>query len=335
MKQFAVAIIGCGNVSRMHFEAYLPHPERIKIAAVCDSIPESIDEVRRVYGIEQGFVALEEMITQAEWEVAIVCTPTSVRKQVVDVLASAGKHVFVEKPFADTYQDARHMVDTCQRANIKLAVNQNFRYHYPFETARELVAQGTIGQVFSLVHQDLMFRQDTGWRTQVKRHAMAVMGVHWFDGFRRLLDDEVTTLVCQMRSSAAIQCVGETDASVQMSFKRGALVSYVESFSSPLSRTETLVLGDRGALFLTYDRVSLFDLTSPGKARRQWENPYCGSHKPETTFIGLDHLLTAIEQGTEAANSGQDNVKTIALLDGAYRSAEEQRSMVFHEGIIV
>src|SRR5258706_10963348 len=147
MKQFAVAIIGCGNVSRMHFEAYLRHPERIKIAAVCDSIPESIDEVRRVYGIEQGFVALEEMITQAEWEVAIVCTPTPVRKQVVDVLASAGKHVFVEKPFADTYQDARHMVDTCQRASIKLAVNQNFRYHYPFETARELVAQGTIGQV--------------------------------------------------------------------------------------------------------------------------------------------------------------------------------------------
>ena len=76
MKQFAVAIIGCGNVSRMHFEAYLPHPERIKIAAVCDSSPESVDEVRRVYGIEQGFVALEEMITQAEWEVAIVCTPS-------------------------------------------------------------------------------------------------------------------------------------------------------------------------------------------------------------------------------------------------------------------
>ena len=87
MKQFAVAIIGCGNVSRMHFEAYLRHPERIKIAAVCDSIPESIDEVRRVYGIEQGFVALEEMITQAEWEVAIVCTPTPVRKQVVDVVS--------------------------------------------------------------------------------------------------------------------------------------------------------------------------------------------------------------------------------------------------------
>jgi hypothetical protein len=40
-------------------------------------------------------------------------------------------------------------------------------------------------------------------------------------------------------------------------------------------------------------------------------------------------------KGTEAANSGQDNVKTIALLDGAYRSAEEQRSIVFHEGIIV
>ncbi|MBV9227887.1 MAG: Gfo/Idh/MocA family oxidoreductase, partial [Chloroflexi bacterium] len=318
---------------RMHFDAYLPHPERIRVVAACDTDPERVREARSKYGFAQGFVSLEEMIAQAEWEVAVVCTPTPVRRQVVEVLASAGKHVFVEKPFADSYQDALNMVEVCDRAGVKLAVNQNFRFHYPFETARDIVAQGEIGRVVSLLHQNLMFRQDVGWRTQTKRHALAVMGIHWFDGFRRLLDDEATSLVGETRSSAAIQCAGETEASIQINFSKGALVTYVESFSAPRGRTETVVFGETGQLVLTYDDLSVFDRDHRTTPSRQYENPYRGSHKPEATFTGLNLLLTALEQGGEPANNGHDNLKTVALLDGAYRSAEERRAIAFNEGI--
>ncbi len=334
MKRFNIAVVGCGNVSRMHFDAYSAHPERIQVVAACDPDGEHLSEAQRKYGVAQGFASLEEMIRRAEWEVAVVCTPTPVRRQVVETLAAAGKHIFVEKPFADAYQDAQHMVDTCSRAGVKLAVNQNFRYHYAFEKARTLVAQGEIGRVVSIVHQDLMFRQDTGWRTQAKRHALAVMGVHWLDGFRWLLNDVATSLVCETRSSAAVQCVGETEAAVQVNFKQGVLASYAESFSSPLARTETVVLGETGALVLTYHGLSLFDLKDRSRPRIEWENPYRGSHKPEATFTGLNLLLTAIEEGNEPANSGRDNLQTIALLDGAYRSADEQRTVILSEGVL-
>jgi predicted dehydrogenase len=40
----------------------------------------------------------------------------------------------------------------------------------------------------------------------------------------------------------------------------------------------------------------------------------------------------AVEQGTDPPNSGHDNVKTIALLDAAYRSAAQRRSVALHEG---
>src|SRR5690242_20668040 len=197
----------------MHFDAYLPHPERIQIVAICDAEAERVAEKRRLYGIERGYTSLEEMIARSSWEIGIICTPTNIRRPLVETLAAAGKHVFVEKPFADNYQEAQAMVQTCDRAGVRIAVNQNFRYHYPFERARDLVAQGEIGQVVNIMHQDLMYRQDSGWRTQLHRHAMSVMGVHWFDGFRRILGDEAASVVCQTRSSAAIQCVGETESS--------------------------------------------------------------------------------------------------------------------------
>jgi predicted dehydrogenase len=335
MKQFRVAIVGCGNISRMHFDAYLPHPDRIQVVAGCDSDAERVAEARQRYGLAQGFSSLEEMIAQTEWEVAVVCTPTHVRREVVETLARAGKHVFVEKPFADSYQDAQRMVKACQEAGVQLAVNQNFRYHYPFEMARGLVLQGRIGRVVQVIHQDLMFRQDVGWRTHLKRHAMAVMGVHWFDGFRQILNDEASSLVCRTSSSAAIQCAGETEASVLINFTEGALVSYIESFSTPDATTSTRILGEQGELLLNYDRLSLFDAPHRVTPRESWENPYRAEHKPKATFLGINLLLEAIEHGREPANSGYDNLKTIALLDGAYRSAETRRAVEFHEGVPV
>ncbi len=81
----------------MHFDAYQPHPERIRVIAACDTDHERVDEARKQYGFGQGFASLEAMIEQAEWEVAIVCTPTHIRRQVVETLTKAGKHIFVEK----------------------------------------------------------------------------------------------------------------------------------------------------------------------------------------------------------------------------------------------
>ncbi len=332
MKQFNVAVVGCGNVARMHFEAYTAHPERIQLVGACDPDHGHLEEARRTYGFTQGFASVEEMIAHAEWDVAVVCTPTPIRAEAVDALAAAGKHVLVEKPFADNYDDARHMVETCDAAGVRLAVNQNFRYHYPFATARDLVTQGTIGRVVNIVHQDLMFRQDAGWRVRTDRHALSVMGVHWLDGLRFLLNDEATSVLCETRASAAIDCAGETDASVYVSFARGAMASYVESFSSPFKRTETVVVGETGVLVLGYDGTRLYDKEHRVEPRQRWDNPYAGARKPEATFKDLDLLLMAVEQGTDPPNSGHDNVKTIALLDAAYRSAAQRRSVALHEG---
>lgn len=332
MKRFNIAMVGCGNVSEMHFEAYAAHPERIRVVAACDPVPERVAMVQQKYGVEQGFTALEDMLAQASWDIAVVCTPTSIRQTTINTLAAAGKHVFVEKPMADNFEEAEQMVAACERANVTLAVNQNFRYHYPFDTAREVIQSGRIGQVVSILHQDLMFRQDAGWRLQMPRHALSVMGVHWFDGFRWMLWAEAAVLVGNAHSSSAIDCVGDTDAVVNILFEQGTMVSYAQSFSSFFRRTETLVLGEQGTLVLNYNGAALYDRDNRTQPREQWENPYAGANKPKATFLDLDILLTAIEQGTEPSNSGRDNLKTISLLDAAYRSAAEQHPVTFQTG---
>jgi predicted dehydrogenase len=323
MARFDLAIIGCGGVSRMHLEGYLAHPERVRVVAVCDLDAKRVHEARSKYDIRKGYTSLDDLISKTSFDLAIVCTPTPVREKVISSLAAARKHIFCEKPLADSYAEAKRIVMACEKAAVQLAVNQNFRYHYTFEMAREIVQNGAVGEVVGVIHQDLMFRQDAGWRTECRRHALSVMGVHWLDGFRWMLGSEATSVSCQMRSSPAINCAGETDAHVQIAFGAGTLVSYIQSFSTPHRKTETVVIGDSGMLTLDYEGLIIRRPGPEGEITRVDDSPLAGPGKPESAFRALNELLTALESGEKPSNSGRDNLKTIALLEAAYRSADQ------------
>ena len=190
MRRFKVAIVGCGGVSGLHVEAYTRHPDRTEVVAAIDPVLDRAEQVARGIPGCSAFDSVEAAQGQDDWEIGIVCSPTPVRVGVVEQLVSAGKHVFVEKPFADNLADAASMAEAAESAGVFLSVHQNFRYFYPFDAARSLIAAGRIGRVTTVAHRELMFRQDEGWRTTMPRHALAVMGIHWLDGFRWMLDDE-------------------------------------------------------------------------------------------------------------------------------------------------
>jgi len=239
MKTFNIAIIGCGGVAGMHLDGYLTHPDRVNVVAACDLDLSLARAACDRCSLPQAFASTAEMLSGADWRVAVVC----------------------------------------------------------------------------------------------KRHALAVMGVHWFDGFRWMLGSEADSVFCRSASSDAIDCLGETDASAQMHFDCGATVTFVESFSSPICRNETIVLGDRASLVVGEEQVALYDADSDGLPAEIWKNPFAGAGISQATFRSLDELLTAVENGGEPVNSGRDNLKTIALLDGAYRSAETGQIVIFREGL--
>jgi len=59
------------------------------------------------------------------------------------------------------------------------------------------IRAGDIGRVLGIDHRELLFREVSGWRAAARHHALSVMGVHWFDGFRQLLADDADWLVAR------------------------------------------------------------------------------------------------------------------------------------------
>ena len=318
-----IAIVGCGRVSAMHFKGAAAGG--VRVVAACDPVAERRQWAASTYGVERVVASLDELVEVGGWRTAIVCTPTHVRTEAVRALAAAGRDILVEKPLADQYDEAAALVTIAREAGVRLAVNQNFRHFDPFGAARELIAGGAIGNVLGVLHRDLTYRQEEGWRNSAARHALSVMGVHWLDGFRHMLDREADTVFGRVLSSPALDAAGDTDAHVQLAFG-AATVTYVQSFSSRVKATDTVVIGERGTLALGYTGATL--TTVDGETAVP--HPYAGD-KPSAAYRSLRDLLDAAAAGHEAPNSGRDNLHTIALLDAAYRSAGAGRPVSPHQ----
>ncbi|MFD0676734.1 MULTISPECIES: Gfo/Idh/MocA family protein [unclassified Paenibacillus] len=331
MKKYKVGIVGAGGVTELHFVGYKEHPERIEITALCDPNPEALHAKADKYGVPQRFTDLQDFIQNSGIDVAVVCTPTSIRKQIVFPLLEAGLPVFVEKPFSDTLAEATEITEKAQQLGVPISINQNFRRHFPFELIKSKIAEGIIGKVTSILFTNLFFRQDVGWRLECERNALSVMGIHWFDGFRQILGSEAVSVVCQNRSSSAINCVGETDATVQVVFENNAVATYVQSFSSTINRTEMIVIGETGTIVTLYNKADLYRKGEKAPSET-WDNQVS---REVATYEGLNHLLTSLETGVEAPNSSRDNLNTISILDAAYVSANEQRIVQLKHGVVV
>ena len=336
MRQFKLAFIGCGGISASHLDSYAAHADRVKLVATCDIVPERAEQAKATYGAAVAFDSVEAAISGAEWDVAIVCTPTPVRESVVAPLAAAGKHIYIEKPMADSIEEARRMVALCESAGVKMAVDQTYRYYYPFDIARRMIAEGRIGKPISIIHRGLDYRQDGGWRPTCKRHTLAVMGVHWVDGFRWMLQSEAREVRALSHSSSAIKCVGETDAHVQIAFDNGTAVSYVQSFSCPPGGfADTIVVGEAGSLHMNYGGVAFYEQARQDAPAQEWKIDAQGDPHKWAVFRLLDELLTAIETDTQPANSCQDNLRTVSLLEAAWRSADSGTPVALQDGLVV
>ena len=158
---------------------------------------------------------------------------------------------------------------------------------------------------------------------------MAIMSIHWFDGYRWMLNDLPETVYCQTSKSALIQGRGETHTSVIIHFQSGCVATLTESFGTAFRATVPPILDcDTGSLEVTGAELRVYEV---GKPQPIQTVPAGNMTMNQATYRCLADLLDAIEAGEEPPNSGRDNLKTMGLMEAAYRSAAEGRVVPWTE----
>ena len=145
-------VIGSGGISRNHVSGYL-NCGRYEVVALADLNESAMEDMDARFGLTTvHYTDARQMMAEAELDVVSICTWHSGHAPwTVAAAAYQPKAILCEKPMADTVGAAEQMLVACRRNNVKLVIGHQRRFLPAYTLAKDLIAQGAIGDVQMIV----------------------------------------------------------------------------------------------------------------------------------------------------------------------------------------
>ncbi|WP_159705161.1 Gfo/Idh/MocA family protein [Arthrobacter sp. 18067] len=161
------AIIGCGDISTVHFSA-ISSLAGVQLAAVCDTDPGRLEAASAAHGVP-GYANYLDMLQEVRPDVVHVCTPHHLHASVAADCLERGVNVIVEKPLAHTLAEGKRLIEVAERSTAKIAVCFQNRYNATSQAMRKLLDDGGLGQVIGasatvMWHRDGDYYRSRPWR---------------------------------------------------------------------------------------------------------------------------------------------------------------------------
>jgi predicted dehydrogenase len=341
------ASAGLGAASLLY---HLPALRNVPGAEIVGGFDLAEDR-RRAWAAKTGastYDSLETLVSQARPDVLLVGTPPDSHAELCLQAIDAGLHVYCEKPFVESVEDADRIIAAAGKAGRAVAVNHEFRENPIFRAVRDGVSSGRHGRlVFCQVWQ-LMgmapWEEPTPWRARMARRTLLEGGVHLVDLLLSIHGTAPTAVYA--RHSAGFHDDPEADAVqlVTLEFPGGLLsqitidrltaagTRYMEVRADCEEASLRASFGGRATLQLGMKRAERpgmrFDFGLGGMAwserglsrRLLARNPRDGAVLGTTKL--LQGFVDAIERGEEPPMSAREARDVLAVIEAAYESAQ-------------
>jgi UDP-N-acetylglucosamine 3-dehydrogenase len=186
MDRIRCAVIGLGWFGEHHVDALQQLPA-VEVAAVCTRTESRLKEVAKKYGVAKTYTDYNRLL--ADREIDMVTIVTHVKDHLAPTLAAlkAGKHVFLEKPMADSAADCDQIIAAAKKSDKCFMVGHICRFDTVYALAKEEIAAGNLGQLISMYSRRNLAKWVTPTHLQ-KLSALFGDGVHdldlmlWYSG---------------------------------------------------------------------------------------------------------------------------------------------------------
>ena len=357
MKQFKLAIIGCGKVAHLHAKA-INNLINARLVAIWSRTTESANKFAAIYNAKP-YSNIQLMISENEIDLVIVCNPHPFHREVAVEAAKAGANVLVEKPLASTLEDCDAIIDECKLAGVRLGVISQRRWYAPVQRVRKAIEDGKIGTpalgtVNMLGWRDKAYYDSDLWRGTWNMEGGGVLvnqSPHqldillWFMG-------EVDEVYGIWRNLNHSYIEVEDTALAIVKFKNGGIGNIIVSNSQkPGIYGKVQVHGSNGAsVGVQTDGGAMFiagmssvleppvnDLwTVPGEENllKDWvrdDSEFFNSIDPTVYYMErqIEDFLKAIDENREPLVNGAAGRRTVELFTAIYRSNRDKAPVKF------
>jgi predicted dehydrogenase len=194
LKRFRVGLVGLGAAAR---QIHVPAYARLRPVEVVGGA----DPTARNTFPFPVFANAEELITATRPDVLCVLTPPDTHYGLVRLGLESGCHVFCEKPFVSTVEEADALIQLAERSGHVVAVNQEFRFMRIHEAAQQLIGQPEFGELLFLNAEQTFFTSadtEAGWRGRDVERTCKEFGIHVLDLCRFYFGEEPRAITASM-----------------------------------------------------------------------------------------------------------------------------------------
>jgi myo-inositol 2-dehydrogenase/D-chiro-inositol 1-dehydrogenase len=155
-KKVKLAVIGTGRMGSVHVRNIIQQIPAAVLVAICDIRLEVAQAVADECGIQRVVKDYHELLADQDIEAIMIASSTDTHAFMVKDVATAGKHIFCEKPLALQLDKIDEALTAVNQAGVKLQVGFNRRFDKSYQKVHEIVASGEIGRpcILHIVNRD-------------------------------------------------------------------------------------------------------------------------------------------------------------------------------------
>jgi predicted dehydrogenase len=298
------------------------------------------------HGIQKVHTSIDQLLSDQQVEVLDIAVPPDVELTVIrEAVQHAGhiRGILAQKPLGSNFEEAAEIVHLCEKAGIVLAVNQNMRFDQSVRACKDLLLKKRLGKpVLATIDMRAIphwmpWQERQGWCT------LRIMSIHHLDTFRFWFGDPDRVYASAIPDPRTKFDHSDGICVYQLEYDEDGLIasSWDDVWTGParegaaedigirwrVEGTEGIARGTIGWPSYPARTPSTLDFSTVAD-NGKWHRPRWDKVWFPDAFVGpMADLLVALETGETPAIGGNDNLRTMALVEAAYESAERHAAV--------
>jgi len=337
-KKIKIAIVGCGRISKSHFESIEKYQDQIDLISVCDINQKTLSEHKSKYKVN-GYLELKDMLKNENLNLVVICTPSGIHAEQTILCAKNGIHVMTEKPMAVSFEDGKSMIKACENSGVKLFVVKQNRKNPTLQLLKKAITEKRFGKIH-MVHLNVFWNRSqeyydqADWRGTLRLDGGAFMNQasHYVDLLQWLVGPihKVHSMMSTTRNIEA-----EDTGVMNIQWQNGTLgsmsvtmLSYLKNFEGSIT-----VLGEKGTVRIggvAVNDIQHWEFDEPKdydnkieKISYKTSSIYGNGHQPYYQNV-IDVLLGRAAPETD----GREGLKSLEIITAAYLSARDGKEII-------
>src|SRR3989475_7364821 len=304
--------------------------EGCQVAAICDQSPAALKRANQSYPDLPVTTKPSELLTSPQIDAVAVVTPVCTHFELAKAALENGKHVFVEKPFTSTTQQAEQLIELADRRNLTIMVDHTFLFTGTVRKIRQLIEEGVLGDIYYYDSTRVnlgLFQHDVSVIWDLAPHDLSIMDF--------LIQDKPEAVV----ATGEAHLNGHVDVAFMTVYFPGNTIAHINvNWLSPVKIRTTLIGGEKKMLVWNdleadekikiYDKGAqmnngqgLYELLVSYRSGDMWSPRV---EQAEALKVELNYFIDCVTKGQTPFNDGVAGARVVKLLEAADQSLKDR-----------